>query len=392
MSVMLFSISRMSAGFVALLVGYASSAAIILQAAEGAGASEEEIVSWFWALGIGMGATCIGLSLRYKDPIVTAWSTPGAALLATSLSGLSLSESIGAFLFSSCLIFLTGVTGIFDRLMRIVPASIAAAMLGGILLKFGLDIFVALKNQTLLVGIMLVVFTIVRPLSAKYVVPITLLIAFIVAYFLGQTHLENVSWEISKPVFIFPDFNLTSLIGVGIPLYVVTMTSQNMPGFAIMRANGFHTPASPIITWTGLTGILLAPLGGFAFNLAAITAAICMSEDADSNPKTRYWVAVWAGIFYLLAGVFAATVVTLLTSLPNELIITVAGLALLGAIANSLVSSLTETSTRDAAIITFLVSASGIQILGVASAFWGLVFGGVYLSVTRFVQSQKGSD
>lgn len=387
--VMLITVSRMSAGFVAILVGYTSSAAIILQATEGVGASSEEVISWFWALGIGMGVTCIGLSLRFKDPIVTAWSTPGAALLATGLSGLSLAEAIGVFLFSSVLIFLTGVTGLFDRIMRMVPSSIAAAMLAGILLKFGMNVFVAFEHQPLLVGVMLLVYAIVRPMTAKFVVPCTLVAGFLLSYFLGQTKFDDVIWSISAPIFTLPEFNVSALIGVGIPLFVVTMTSQNMPGFAIMRANGFHTPASPIITWTGATGIILAPFGGFAFNLAAITAAICMSKDADPNPKTRYLVAVWAGIFYLLAGIFAATMVTLFTALPQALILTIAGLALLGVIGNSLVGALSDESNRDAAVITFLVSASGIEILGIASAFWGLIFGAAYLFLSKIVKSSR---
>lgn len=377
----LLSLSRFSAGAIAVLVGYTSSVVIIFQAATAAGADQAQISSWLWALGLGMGVTCIGFSLAYRQPILTAWSTPGAALLVTGLSGVSLGEAIGAFLFSSFLILLTGLLGWFDRIMAHVPRSLAGAMLAGVLLPFGIDAFAALGSELLLVGAMLLVFVFLRPMTARYVVPITLLVGLVMASFLGLLKTESLSLELAAPVLMVPEFSVATLIGVGIPLYVVTMASQNVPGLAVIQANGYSVPASPLMTWTGVTGLLLAPFGGFAFNLAAITAAICMGKEADPDPDKRYFASIWAGIFYLLMGLFGATVVGLFAAFPVELVAAIAGLALLGTIGSSLAASLAEEEGREAALITFLITASGVSLMGIGSAFWALVIG---LSVHRF--------
>ncbi len=369
------SLSHLSAGFIAVLVGYTSSAAIVFQAAAAAGATPAEISSWLWALGIGMAATCIGLSLYFKSPVLTAWSTPGAALLITGLAGLPMSEAIGIFLFNSLLITIAGFSGWFERLMRHVPKTLAAAMLAGVLLRFGLDVFVVLPTQGLLVGVMVVCYLVGRRFFPLYAVPITFLLGLLVASAQGLLMFEAISVQVAKPVFMAPSFVLSSLIGVGVPLFVVSMASQNVPGLAVLRANGYSTPASPLVGWTGLTGLVLAPFGGFSFNLAAITAAICMSKDADPDPKRRYLAAVWAGLFYLITGIFGATVVSIFAAFPRALIVSIAGLALLGTIGNGLAGALHEEKEREAALITFLVTASGLTMFGIGSAFWGLLFG-----------------
>lgn len=370
-----FRISHFSAGFIAVLVGYSSSVAIIFQAASSAGATPAELASWMWALGIGMGASCIGLSLRYKTPVLTAWSTPGAALLVTGLSGLSMSQSIGVFLFSSLLITLCGVTGWFQKIMQYIPRSIAAAMLAGILIRFGMDLFSSMQTQWLLVGLMFITFLLSRLWLPRYTVPLALVAGVAYAGLQGLLHLDILDWTPAKPVLMMPEFSLSALIGVGIPLFIVTMTSQNVPGLAVLRANGYETPASPLITWTGITGLLLGPFGGFSFNLAAITAAICMSKDADPNAENRYMASVWAGVFYLMTGLFGATVVGLFTAFPLELVAAIAGLALLGTIGNSLAGALADETGREAALVTFICTASGLSVMGIGSAFWGLVFG-----------------
>lgn len=370
-----FALSHLSAGFIAVLVGYTSSAAIVFQAAHAAGATPGEIASWLWALGLGMGVTCIGLSLRYRTPILTAWSTPGAALLATSLNGIGMAEAIGVFLFVSALITLAGVTGWFERIMHRLPKSLAAAMLAGILLRFGISAFAALPGQLGLVGGMFAVFLLARRLLPRYAVPLSFLCGLLLAALAGDLHLAGVSFELARPVFTLPSFSLPSLIGVGLPLFIVTMASQNVPGLAVLRANGYSTPASPLLGWTGLTGLLLGPFGGYSFNLAAITAAICMSKDADPDPAQRYRAAVWAGIFYLLTGLLGATVSHLFAAVPQALIVAIAGFALLGTIGNSLSGALGDEKERDPALITFLVTASGLSLFGVGSAFWGLVLG-----------------
>lgn len=377
------NLSSVSAGFIAVLVGYTSSAAIIFQAAAAAGASPAEIASWLWALGVGMGVTCIGLSLRYRSPVLTAWSTPGAALLVTGLAGVPMAEAIGAFLFASLLITLAGFSGAFERIMRHVPKTLAAAMLAGVLLRFGVDLFAALPAQGWLVGPMFAGFVVARRFVPRYAVPLTLLLGLAIAAGQGSIRLDEVRVELASPVFTWPVFAPATLIGVGLPLFIVTMASQNLPGLAVLRINGYTTPASPLIGWTGLTGVLLAPFGGFSFNLAAITAAICMSRDADPDPAQRYRAAVWAGVFYLITGLLGATVASLFVAFPRALVLSIAGLALLGTIGNSLAGALADEKERDAALITFLVTASGISLFGVGSAFWGLLLGLASAAINR---------
>lgn len=369
------SLSHLSAGFIAVLVGYTSSAAIVFQAATAAGADAAHISSWLLALGLGMGATCIGLSLYYRSPVLTAWSTPGAALLSTALIGLPMSDAIGAFIVASLLLTLCGVTGWVEALMRHIPKTIAAAMLAGVLLRFGLNVFQALTQQFVLIGLMLVVYVGLRRLNSRYTIPLAFLggLAWVAAT--GQINAEHLQLEFARPIFTMPTFSVSTVIGVALPLFIVTMSSQNVPGIAVLRANGYRTPVSPLIGWTGLTGTLLAPFGGFSFNLAAITAAICMSPEADPNPQRRYLAAVWAGIFYLVTGVLGATVAGLFGALPKEFVAGIAGIALLGTIGNSLAMALAEDVERDAAVVTFLVTASGLTLLGVGSAFWGLICG-----------------
>ena len=381
-----FSLAPLSAGFIAVLVGYTSSAAIVFQAASAAGAGAAHISSWLLALGLGMGVTCIGLSLYYRSPVLTAWSTPGAALLATALPGIPMSEAIGAFLFASALLTLCGVSGWVETIMKHVPKALAAAMLAGVWLRFGIEVFVALRSQFGLVALMLAIYFAGRRFNSRYTIPLTFLGGLAWAAQGGLIRFEAVSLTLAQPIFTAPTFTLSTAFGVGIPLFIVTMASQNIPGIAVLRANGYQTPASPLIGWTGLTGLLLAPFGGFSFNLAAITAAICMSPEADRDPQRRYLAAVWAGIFYLMTGVLGATVASVFSALPKELVAAIAGIALLGTIGNSLHGALREEGERDAALIAFLVTASGLTLIGIGSAFWGLLFG---LAVLKFGPRQQ---
>ncbi|WP_020559518.1 benzoate/H(+) symporter BenE family transporter [Thiofilum flexile] len=384
MSLKQLRLEHIVAGFVAVLVGYASSAAIIFQAAHAAGATQAQMSSWLWALGLGAGLTSIGLSLYYRSPVLTAWSTPGAALLATSLTGVSLSDATGAFMVAALLIIISGATGWFERVMSRIPLALAAALLAGVLVRFGLDTFTSLQAQPLLVGVMLLTYLLAKRWLARYAIVLVLSVGIGLAYYLGLLHLDQVSFGWTKPEFVMPTWNLAVILSVGIPLFIVTMTSQNMPGIAAIRASGYHTPISPTLTWTGIATLVLAPFGGFALNLAAITAAICMSKEAGENPDNRYWSAVVAGIFYCINGLLGATVIALLIALPKELVMAVAGLALLGTISNSLTMALKEESHREAALITFLVTASGMSLWGVGSAFWALVAGVLALAITRF--------
>lgn len=382
--------SAILAGFVAVLVGYTSSAAIIFQAAEAAGASPLQIGGWLTMLGLGMGLTSIGLSLWYRTPIVTAWSTPGAALLVTSLPGTSMNDAIGVFIFASGLMLLCGVTGLFARLMHYIPQALSAAMLAGILLRFGLNAFTSLQSNFALAGAMCLVYLLARRALPRYAIVLTLAAGLIVAGLQGDISLHGQSLSFAVPEFVTPHFSLSALLGIGIPFFVVTMASQNAPGIATLKAHGYQVPVSPLISWTALTALLLAPFGGFTVCIAAITAAICMGEDIHPDAKKRYMAAVSAGVFYLLAGLFGGSIGLLFTALPTPLIHTIAGLALLGTIAGSLQRALVEESHRDAAIITFLITASGVTLLGVGSAFWGLV-GGVIAHWVLTFSKQKAS-
>ncbi len=367
--------SLFSAGLIAVLVGYTSSAPIVFEAARAAGATPAEVASWLWALGLGMGVTCIGLSLATRTPVLTAWSTPGAALLATSLHGVSMAQAVGAFVFAAAAAALVGFSGTFERLMRRVPSSLASAMLAGVLLQFGIDLFGLFGDHRALVGTMLAAFVLARRFAPRYAVPLTLAAGIAVAAALGQLHLGGVPLRLARPLLTWPQWHLGTIVGIGVPLFLVTMASQNMPGLVVLRSNGYHLPASPLVGATGLTGVLLAPFGGFSFNLAAITAAICMSPNAHPDPAQRWRASVWAGMFYLATGVFGATMAALLAAFPAALIGAVAGLALLGTIGTSLHGALADPRERDAALITFLLTASGLTVLGLGSAFWGLLAG-----------------
>ncbi|WP_395824905.1 benzoate/H(+) symporter BenE family transporter [Collimonas sp.] len=370
-----FPWSGVVAGFVTVLVSITSSAVIVLQAASAAGATQAQISSWMLALGLGMGLTCIGLSLRYRAPVVTAWSTPGAALLVTSLFGVPMSDAIGAFVFAAALVTLCGLTGWFERAMGKIPLSIAAAMLAGILAHFGMNVFVAMKPQFVLVFAMFACYLLCKRWLPRYAIIIVLALGTALADVKGLLHVENFHFVWALPVFAMPSFSWATTIGVGIPLFVVTMASQNAPGAAVIRASGYDTPISPLITWTGLTTLVLAPFGCFSLNLAAITAAICMGKEAHENPRKRYWAAVAAGGFYLLVGLFGATAGAMFAAVPQELVLAIAGLALFGIIANSLTLAMANDKQREAALITFLVTASGVTLFGIGAAFWGLIAG-----------------
>ncbi|CCP06968.1 Putative BenE-family transporter [Erwinia amylovora MR1] len=356
------------AGFVAVLVSYTSSAAIIFQAAEAAGASAGQIGGWITVLGLAMGVTTLALSLWYRTPVLTAWSTPGAALLVTSLPGTPLNEAIGVFVFASALILICGITGIFSRLMDAIPQAITSAMLAGILLHFGINAFAALQVNVALSGTMCLVWLLSRRWSPRYAIVLTLLAGLMVAAMQGNIHVNHTQ-SFAVPQFVAPHFSLSSLISIGIPFFVVTMASQNAPGIAALKAHGYALPVSPLIAWTGLTALLLAPFGVFSVCIAAITAAICMGEDVHRDPQRRYWAAAAAGVFYLLAGLFGGAIVELFNALPLGLIHTIAGLALLGTLSASLQRALGDEKQRDAAAIAFLITASGVTLLGSVQHF-----------------------
>ncbi|WP_417700555.1 benzoate/H(+) symporter BenE family transporter [Pseudophaeobacter sp.] len=369
-------LSHLAAGAIAVLVGYTSSVAIIFQAIESLGASQAQANSWLMALGLGMGLTSLILSLWFRMPVLTAWSTPGAALLAIGLKDVSISQAVGAFLFCGLLLTLTGISGWFERLARLIPDSIANALLAGILFNFGLSAFLALNTDTALVASMGLAFLAGRLWFARYTMLGVLLVGALWAAAAGSFgDLAQLDTSLHMPEAVPPSFSLPVMLGVGLPLYIVTMCSQNMPGVVTLRAAGYTPPVSAGLTVTGIATLVLAPFGGFAFNFAAITAAICAGPEADDDPRTRYLASASAGVFYCLVGLGGATVISLFLIAPKALIAGVAGLALLSTIGNSLSQALQGADGREAALITFMTAVSGISFWGIGAAFWALLFG-----------------
>ena len=374
------SLSAVVAGFIAVLVGLTSSIAIVFQAAQALGASTAQTTSWICAIGIAMAVTSIGLSLFFRQPVLTAWSTPGAALIAAT-HGIALPAATGAFVVAAALMLFTGVTGLFERLMSRVPIALAGALLAGVLTRFGIDAALASRDDALLVGAMALAYVTGRRFWPLYAVPVVLAVGIGIAQAGGRIAFANVEWQWARLVWVTPVFDLKTIFGLGVPLFFVTMASQNLPGVAAQRAAGVSVPVSPMMTVTGLVSLVMAPFGSFGVNLAAITAAICMGPEAHPDPRRRYLAPVFAGLFYLAVGLSGGAVVWLLAAFPHALVIAVAGLALLGTIANALAGSLAVVAHRDAAAITFLVTLSGVTLGGIGSAFWGVVAGGVALAV-----------
>lgn len=371
-------------GFVAVLIGYASSAAIIWQAAVAAGASAEQIAGWMTSLGIAMGVSTLGLSLWYRAPVLTAWSTPGAALLVTGLQRVTLTEAVGVFIVANALIVICGITGLFARMMRIIPHSLAAAMLAGILLRFGLQAFTNLEGHLMLCGSMLLAWLALKRVAPRYAVIAALFTGALVAWLEGEVVTRTLSVAPVIPTFIAPSFSLAHALGVAVPLFLVTMASQNAPGVATMKASGYDVPVSPLIVVTGLLALLLSPFGVYSICIAAITAAICQSSDAHPDASKRWLAAASAGVFYLLAGIFGSSITGIMAALPVSGVQMLAGLALLSTLSGSLYQALNHDAERDAAIVTFLVTASGVTLWGIGSAFWGLMAGGVCFATLTF--------
>ena len=384
------SLSSLTAGFVAVLVGFTSSVAIVFQAAQAFGATPAQITSWMCALGLGMGLCSLVPSLLLRKPVMVAWSTPGAAVLATAglAGGFNMGEAVGAFMVCAALITVAGATGWFERIMNRIPMEIATALLAGVLARFGLQAFAAAQTALPLVLLMLVVYLLARRLAPRYAVVITLVsaVAFVAAQ--GQMEWSAVQLELAVPIFTAPQFSLAATVSLAIPLFVVTMASQNLPGVAVIRASGYDLPVSRLITMTGLATLVLAPFGAFALNFSAITAAMCMGPEAHPDPRRRYTAAVSCGALYVAIGLFGAVITGLLTAFPKELVVAIAGLALLGTIGNGLAAALRDEPHREAALVTFLVTLSGVVVAGVGSAFWGVVAGSFALFVQQYRRSQ----
>jgi benzoate membrane transport protein len=390
------SLSAFTAGFVAVLVGFTSSVAIVFQAALAFGARPDIIASWMWSLSIGMGLCTLIPSLWLKKPVMVAWSTPGAAVLAAAgtVGGFNMADAVGAFIVCALLITLVGATGWFERMMGRIPVALASALLAGVLTRFALQGFGAAQTALPLVATMVVTYLLGKRWLPRYAVMLTLLVAiFFVAAGAGFKPV-SITFGLTWPVFVAPQFSIAAVVSLTLPLFVVTMASQNVPGVAAIHAAGYDDrraqggdagiPVSKIITLTGLATLVLAPFGAFAMNLSAITAAICMGPEAHPDPKRRYTAAASCGGIYLVIGLFGAAITGVLTAFPKELVAAIAGLALLGTISSALTSALKDEPNREAALITFLVTLSGVVIAGVGAAFWGVVAGALALLVQHY--------
>ncbi len=383
------SISAVIAGFIAVIISYAGPLIIVFQAAREAHLSNAEVSSWIWAISIGSGLTGLLLSWRLRTPVITAWSTPGAALLVSMLPTVSLPQAIGAYVVASVIIAVVGLSGAFDKLMSRLPKAIAAAMLAGILFRFGADLFTSVRVQPWLVLSMLAAYLVSKRLSPRYAILSVLIVGCAVAASMGSLNSGSIVIELAQPIFIAPQWSWHAIINIGLPLALVTLTGQYVPGMAVLRTSGYQTPARSIISVTAIGSVLLAPFGSHGFNLAAITAAICTGREAHEDKDKRYMAGVACGMFYLVMGTFGATLASVFSALPKELIAALAGLALFGAIATGLAGAMADDKQRESALITFLVTASGMSFLGLAAAFWGLIFGLVAHFVLTWTRKPK---
>lgn len=385
------SLSAFVAGFVAVLVGFTSSVAIVFQAAQSFGATPAQITSWIWALGLGMGLCSLVPSLLLRKPVMVAWSTPGAAVLATAgaAGSFSMGEAVGAFMVCSLLVILVGATRGLERVADRIPMEIASALLAGVLARFGIQAFAAAQTAMPLVLLMVGAYLVARRMAARYAVVVTLMVGILWVLMTGQMAWSMESVRLAMPVFVVPQWSVSAIVSLAIPLFVVTMASQNLPGMAVIRASGYELPVSRLITMTGWASLVLAPFGAFALNFSAITAAICMGPEAHEDRLKRYTAAASCGAIYIGIGLFGALVTGLLTSFPKELVVAIAGIALLSTIGNGLASALRDERHREPALITFLVTLSGITLMDIGSAFWGVVAGSLALFVQQYKQSRS---
>ncbi|MBU2037867.1 benzoate/H(+) symporter BenE family transporter [Thalassolituus alkanivorans] len=369
------------AGLISVIVNYGGTFILVFQAAKVAGLSPELTASWVWSISIGVGVTGIILSWVSREPIITAWSTPAAAFLVTALASTPYAEAVGAYLISAAAFVVLGLSGWFERVIRLIPPGVAAGLLAGILLQFGIGAFGGMSIDPLLAGLLIVAYVALKRFTARYAVVGILVLGLAFLLIQDRVDLSGLSLKLAAPVFTTPEFSLNALLSVALPLFLITLTGQYMPGMLVLRNDGFRTSANPIVTITGFGSLLMAPFGSHAFNIAAITAAICTGREAHENPDKRWIAGIAAGVFYILVGVFGVTLAAVFMAFPATFITTLAGLALLGTIGGSLASAMADARTREASLITFLAAAANITLLGIGGAFWGLVIGLVAYTV-----------
>ena len=379
-----FSVPAVFAGFITFLVGISVSSVLVIQSAQLLGASTAQITSWFWALGLGIGLSGLILSWKFKYPVATSWSTAGLALILATANGYSLYEAIGAFLVCGLLTAILGFSGIFQKVLTHIPQSLTSAMLAGVLLKFGIALFASMQNDWEFILSLLAVYILSKRLSPRYSIVITVIAGVVLCPLFLQFHASTIQFSLAQPVWMAPEFSWSAIFGLALPLFVINMASQYLPGLAMIKSYGYQPNVNQLIGWTGVAQTIFAPFGCFSANIAAISAAISLDDQAHPDSKKRYIAGMSCGFFYILMGLFAATLTSILMSFPGVFMTALAGIALLGTIGHNVAIAFQDVSEREAALMTFLFSASGIQFLGIGSAFWGLLFGFAVSIILKF--------
>ena len=370
-----FSIPAVFAGFITFLIGISVSSVLVIQAAQLLGANTAQISSWFWALGLSIGLSGLILSWKFKYPVATSWSTAGLALIIATGSGYSLNEAVAAFMICGIITAALGFFGAFERILSFIPQSLTSAMLAGVLLKFGIDVFSKLETHWGFIFTLLATYIVLKKALPRYCIVITVIIGFVICLLFMQFEIPPLNLSLTQPVWVTPDFSLQSLLGLAIPLFIINMASQYLPGIAMIKSYGYQPHVRQLVGWTGIAQAFLAPFGAFATNIAAISAAVSLDDQAHPNPQKRYIAGMSCGVFYILMGLFASTLTTLLISFPSVFIVALAGIALFATIGHNISIAFQQVDEREAALMTFLFSASGVQFFGIGSAFWGLLFG-----------------
>lgn len=386
-----WSITAWMTGFLAVLISYSGPLVIFIQAAQVGGMSDEMLSSWIWAISIGAGLSGIALSVLLKTPIITAWSAPGTALLLHLFPKITMPEVVGAYLTAAMITTIIGLSGYFERIVKFVPQGIAAAMIAGILFQFGMQAFVASSELPGVVMAMVAVYLLARRFIPTLTVILVAITGFACVIFLDLATLSEVKITLAQPIFTVPKFSLSVFFSFTIPLVVVSLTGQFLPGLVILRLDGYQQPSRAIVGGTSLISIITAFFGGISIVLAAITAAICTGKESHPDPKKRYVAGIANGVFYLIGGTFAGTIVLLFNAIPSAVVAALAGLALISAIVANIRLLSANSSYIEPAVITFLVTASDMSIAGMGSAFWGIVLGMVAYWISGFRKMEKES-
>ncbi|MFC5067950.1 benzoate/H(+) symporter BenE family transporter [Flaviflagellibacter deserti] len=387
----LVPLSAFTSALVAALVGFGSTVAINVQAAQAMGGSLADISSSITALCLGIAIAGSGLSLFFRMPIVLAWSTPGAALIAASTLSPGWPVAIGAFVFAATLMVLLGFIPALGRLAARIPSSIAAAMLAGVLLPFCLNLFRTLQSDLLVAVTLLLVFVVVRQRLPIYAMLIVLVVAVGIVIGRGDASGLSSSSLFGMLEWTTPEFDPRAIISLGVPLFLVTLVSQNLPGLVVLSSAGYKPRPEPILLTTGLLWLVLAPFGAHSTNLAAITAAICTGEDAHPDKQRRWVVGIIYSGFYVLLALFSAPLIGLFMTMRPETIAAIAGIALLGPLTNAVVNMVAVPEDREAAVLTFAATASGVALFGIGSAFWGLVVGFIALGARALLAKRRSA-